>query len=82
MPPSDGKALYSSTCVFVSEEGFRSPSTTLFSISTTTIFSGVRSLYSTPEGLMTISPLFRSMPDTFPHVQTTNPRSGSSMLAR
>ena len=80
-PPMEGKFRYSSTWVGVSEEGFSSPSTLFPFKSITTISSGRSLSYSTPEGLMTNSPDFRSMPDTLPQVNTTSPWAGSCKLA-
>ena len=82
MPPTPGKALYSSWWVLVSLEGFHLPSTTLpVSSSTTTMSSAVMLSYSTPEGLMTIRPLSRSTADTLPQVKVTRPYLGKRRLA-
>ena len=82
MPPTPGKARYSSRWVLVSLEGFHLPSATLpVSSSTTTMSSAVMPSYSTPEGLMTIRPLSRSIPDTLPQVKVTRPYLGRRRLA-
>src|SRR5947209_5466017 len=68
-------------CVGVSVEGLRSPSTTLPSRSTTTMSEAFIDSYDTPLGLITTSPLERSMPLTFPHVSVTRPCFGSARFA-
>ena len=50
-----------------------SPSTTLPSRSVTTMCSGRRSSYSTPDGLITTSPRSRSTPEALPNVYSTSP---------
>src|SRR5690554_4331234 len=81
MPPTEGNALYSSTWVGVSDEGFRLPSTECPSKSTTTISSAFMLLYDTPAGFITTHPFSRSMPLTFPHVKITKPCFTISKLA-
>src|SRR5690554_1110699 len=81
MPPTEGNALYSSTWVGVSDEGFSLPSTVFPSKSTTTISSAFMLLYDTPDGLITTHPFSRSMPLTFPHVKITKPCFTMSKLA-
>src|SRR5688572_28334648 len=69
-------------CVGASTLGRLVPSTMLPSRSTMTWFSGVRSSNFTPEGLITISPVFGSRMLTLPLVQVTRFAFGSSQFSR
>src|SRR3990172_3285899 len=81
MPPMPPKCRYSSTCVGVSLEGRRVPSTTLPSRSTTTMCSGRMSSYGTPLGLITTCRRSSLIPLTLPQVSVTRPKSTSSRFA-
>src|SRR5690625_5794395 len=70
-PPISGKFLYKTICVGVSDEGFKSPSTTFPSRSTTTISSFFKRSYGTPLGLITTKFCSLQIPLTLPHVKVT-----------
>src|SRR5688572_4417677 len=81
IPPIDDQFLYRIAWVFVSDDGRRLPATVFPSKSTITIFSGDRSSYGTPLGLIAKTPRARSTALTFPKVKTTNPNFGNCMFA-
>ena len=62
----------------MSEDGLLVPSTRFASRSHTTIASGDRSSYDTPDGLITSRSAPGTLADTFPAVHTTRPFRGNS----
>ena len=76
-PPISGMFRYTYACAAVSLDGLRSlpgvPGTALPSRSHRIMFSGARSSYETPEGLITNRSAPGTRPETLPPVQMTRP---------